>query len=152
MRKSTGGSFKQPYSADPTSPSGYLTPVTPLDRRLHSAGPGYHHHRVPEIMGSLSPIPTNRSVYSADSNSPSVPSPTRSCALQALEANATAINGHSVTRYQPQQVRPYGQATNGYLPDPRATAPKPDTSQRPTPYMAVSLLEHQGPTLKLDGK
>src|SRR5208282_4233403 len=70
-RKSTGGSFKQPYSADPTSPSGYLTPVTPHERRLvHSAGPSYHHSRQ-EILGS--PIPTSRSsVYSPDSTSPTV--------------------------------------------------------------------------------
>ena len=70
-RKSAGGSFKQPYSADPTSPSGYLTPVTPHERRLiHSAGPSYHHSRQ-EILGS--PIPTSRSsVYSPDSTSPTV--------------------------------------------------------------------------------
>lgn len=70
-RKSTGGSFKQPYTADATSPSGYLTPVTPHERRLiHSAGPSYHHSRQ-DILGS--PIPTSRSsVYSPDSTSPTV--------------------------------------------------------------------------------
>ena len=70
-RKSTGGSFKQPYSADPRSPSGYLTPITPIDRGLHSAGGAYHHTRSSDLLGS--PLPTSRSVYSPDSTSPTVP-------------------------------------------------------------------------------
>ena len=67
---SFSGSFKQPYSADPRTPSGYLTPITPIERGLHSANAGYH--RGSEILGS--PLPTSRgSVYSPDSTSPTVP-------------------------------------------------------------------------------
>lgn len=70
-RKSAGGGFKQPYSADPRSPSGYLTPITPVERGVHSAGGAYHHTRSSDLLGS--PLPTSRSVYSPDSTSPTVP-------------------------------------------------------------------------------
>jgi hypothetical protein len=69
QRRSTGP-FKQPYSADPTRSSGYLTPITPLDRGLQSAGAGYHLSRGPELLGSPHP---RSSGYSPDSTSPTGP-------------------------------------------------------------------------------
>lgn len=145
-RKPATGSFKQPYSADATSPSGYLTPVTPLERRLHSAGAGYH-SRVSDSLGS--PITANRSVYSPDSTSPSIPlSRKNPIVIIRTRANTSAINGHGAGRYQPQQVRPYGQSTSGYVTDPRGMVQKVDAAQRSNPgYVAVPLMDHQSTQL-----
>jgi hypothetical protein len=139
VRKSSVGSYKQPYSAEPTSPHGYLTPVTPLDRRLHSAGAGGYHHIRVETMGSS---PTGRSVYSPDSTSPSIPI-SRTFQMRQEDADPSSINAHVQPRpYQPQQVRPYGHNPNGYLPDNRAMVSATD-GQRPTAYMAVPLMDQQ---------
>lgn len=127
VRKSTGGSFKQPYSADPRSPSGYLTPITPIERGIHSAGGTYHHTRGSDLLGS--PLPTSRSVYSPDSTSPTIP--------------ASPMNGHGA-RYQPHEIRPYGQSANGYLQDNRGMLSKINTSQREDTYVAVPLMGEQG--------
>jgi len=54
------------------------------------------------------------------------------------------MNGHGAPRYQPQQVRPYGQSTNGYIPDTRTMIQKDDTSQRTASYMTVPFMDHQG--------
>ena len=65
---------------------------------------------------------------------------------ESLGADPLAINGHGGPRYQPQQVRPYGQSSNGYLPDTRTMVQKDDTSQRAASYMAqMSFMEHQDP-------
>jgi hypothetical protein len=74
-RKGSGynGSFKQPYSADPRSPSGYLTPVTPIERGLHSASAAGYHRGQQELLGSPLPNSSRGSVYSPDSTSPTVP-------------------------------------------------------------------------------
>jgi hypothetical protein len=138
-RKSTGGSFKQPYSADPRSPSGYLTPITPIDRGLHSAGGAYHHTRSSDLLGS--PLPTSRSVYSPDSTSPTVPA--SRILLFTRNTDCLAMNGHGA-RYQPQEIRPYGQSANGYLQDNRGMLSKINTSQREDTYVAVPLMGEQG--------
>jgi hypothetical protein len=134
----------QPFSADPTSQSGYLTPVTPLDRRLHSAGPSYHHPRAPELL--TSPINTGQrpNVYSPESTSPM----TRTLSGHQ-ESHMSAMNGHGASRYQPQHVRPYGQVTNQYLPEAARAILKADSEQRAAAntYMEMSYMEHQGPSI-----
>jgi len=132
----------QPFSADPTSQSGYLTPVTPLDRRLHSAGASYHPSRAPELLGS--PITTSHrsNVYSPESTSPTV-SLTRSLSGHQ-EQNMSAMNGHGVTRYQPQHIRPYGQSSNSYLPEAARAMLKADNDPRANAYMEMSYMEQQG--------
>jgi hypothetical protein len=125
--------FKQPYSADPRSPSGYLTPITPIERGLHSANAGYH--RGSEVLGS--PLPTSRgSVYSPDSTSPTVPLSRISLKLCV----DVAINGHG--RYQPQEIRPYGHGNNGYMQDNRQMLSKLNTQREE--YVAVPLMDHTG--------
>jgi len=58
----------------------------------------------------------------------------------------TAVNGPVTQRYHPADVprlgvevrpTPYGQATNGYLPDTRQ-------AQRQDTYVAVPLMDHSG--------
>jgi hypothetical protein len=129
---SFSGSFKQPYSADPRSPSGYLTPITPIERGLHSANAGYH--RGSEVLGS--PLPNSRgSVYSPDSTSPTVPLSRISPSFDS----DVAINGHG--RYQPQEIRPYGHG-NGYMQDNRQMLSKLNTQREE--YVAVPLMDHTG--------
>ena len=131
----------QPFSADPPGQSGYLTPVTPLDRRLHSASASYHPSRAPELLAS--PVTTGHrsNVYSPESTSPTV-SLTRSLSGHQ-EQNMSAMNGHGVTRYQPQHIRPYGQSSNSYLPEATRAILKADNDQRAA-YMEMSYMEHQG--------
>jgi len=59
-----------------------------------------------------------------------------------------AVNGHGNQRYQPNEVprlpvevrpTPYGQATNGYLPDTVSRQ-----TQRQDTYVAVPLMDHSG--------
>jgi hypothetical protein len=53
------------------------------------------------------------------------------------------MNGHGA-RYQPQEIRPYGQSSNGYLQDNRAMISKMNPSQREDTYVAVPLMGEQG--------
>jgi len=89
-------------------------------------------------MGSS---PTGRSVYSPDSASPSIPI-SRTYQMRQEEPDPSSMNVHVQPRpYQPQQIRPYGHNSNGYLPDNRSMGPE---GQRTSTYMAVPLMDQQG--------
>lgn len=53
------------------------------------------------------------------------------------------MNGHG-GRYQPQEIRPYGQSNNSYLQDNRGLLSKIASSQREDTYVAVPLMGEQG--------
>ena len=151
QRRLSGGAFKQPYSADSRSPGGYLTPVTPLDRGVQSAGPGYHPNRGTEMLGS--PLPTSsRSAYSPDSTSTPVPA-SRNAVIPILRLIVLAMN--SQTRYPPQDIRPYGQVTSAYLPPDTRTMTMSKVSSGPgreEAYVAVPLMTDSGSPLGDLGK
>ena len=78
-----------------------------------------------------------RSVYSPDTSSQNLQPVSRT--LRDGARLMAAVNGHGTQRYQQTEVRPtpYGQATNGYLPDTRP-------AQRTDTYVAVPLMDHSG--------